>query len=316
MRAKASDGLAESPWSEVITFFVNTENDPPSTPVLANPSGGGAVNVFTPELSVHNSTDPDGDVLTYEFQIYADAEMTALVSETTGVEETDRITSWTVPVTLTENAVYYWRARAYDGELHSGWMPPASFMVNTANDAPGAPSLYSPAQGSSIDTLNPALAIYNASDPDSDTLTYDFEIYTDSSLIQAITAVPENISGITSVTPDNALSDNTTYTWRARAYDGDRYGPWMDMAEFSVHLPVKKITATIDVYPKTLDIKSKDKWVVVYIELPRGYDVNDIEISSIVLEGTVPAEPWPYRIGDYDRDGTADLMVVQKERCN
>ncbi|NOZ69023.1 MAG: hypothetical protein GXP46_07215, partial [Deferribacteres bacterium] len=30
---------------------------------------------------------------------------------------------------------------------------------------------------------------------------------------------------------------------------------------------------------------------------------------SIVLEGTVPAEPWPYRIGDYDRDGTADLMV-------
>ncbi len=49
--------------------------------------------------------------------------------------------------------------------------------------------------------------------------------------------------------------------------------------------------------------------MVVYIEMPGGYSVNDIIISSILLEGAVHAEPWPYKIGDYDKDGIADLMV-------
>ncbi|MEW6417585.1 MAG: hypothetical protein AB1480_05625, partial [Nitrospirota bacterium] len=71
-------------------------------------------------------------------------------------------------------------ARAYDGELYSEWMSLASFLVNTANDAPDKPTLHSPADGSSIDALNPTLSVENAEDPDlpeADTLTYDFEIY-------------------------------------------------------------------------------------------------------------------------------------------
>lgn len=308
IRVKASDGLAESPWSEVTGFFVNTSNDAPTTPVLANPSDGSGVNVFTPTLAVHNSNDIDMDVLTYEFELY-DETMTTLISSVTGVSETPDITSWTVPVTLIENQTYIWRARAYDRQLHSGWMPLASFMVNTANDAPEAPTLYSPAEGSSIDTLYPTLSVNNAKDPDSDSLTYNFEIYSNGVLTESITGIPQNISGITSVTLNKALSDNTTYNWRARAYDGDRYGAWMDMATFTVHLPVQNITATIDFDPNTLDQKSKGKWITVYIELPNGHDVKDIIISSILLEGTIPAEPWPYAIEDYDNDGIPDLKV-------
>jgi hypothetical protein len=191
-------------------------------------------------------------------------------------------------------------------------MPLASFMVNTANDAPSAPTLHSPSEGSSLDTLRPTLSINNASDPDSDTLTYDFEIYTNGQLIQSITGIPQDISGITSVTLTTALSDNTTYNWRVRAYDGDRYGAWMDMATFSIHLPVTNITATIDFDPNTLNQKDNGKWVVVYIELPTGYKVSDIQISSILLNGTIHAEAWPYSIGDYDKDGIPDLMVKFK----
>jgi len=312
IRAKASDGLSESQWSEVTGFFVNTVNDPPTTPVLANPSDGSGVNVFTPTLSVHNSTDIDRDVLTYEFELYQDAAMTNLVASITGIEETPEITSWTVPVNLTENNTYYWRARAYDGEFYSNWMTLASFMVNTANDAPSAPTLHSPSEGSSLDTLNPALSINNASDPDSDTLTYDFEIYTNGTLIQSITGIPQDISGITSVTLTTALSDNTTYNWRVRAYDGDRYGAWMDMTTFSTHLPVTNITATINFDPNTLNKKDNGKWVVVYIELPTGYNVSNIQISSILLNGTIHAEAWPYSIGDYDKDGIPDLMIKFK----
>jgi hypothetical protein len=58
-----------------------------------------------------------------------------------------------------------------------------------------------------------------------------------------------------------------------------------------------------------LNLKSKGRWVTVYIELPEGYDVNDIDVSSILLNGLVPAELHPAEVGDYDGDGFPDLMV-------
>jgi len=312
VRTRASDGAADSPWSALTAFFANTANDPPTTPVLANPSNGAGVNLFTPTLSVHNSTDPDRDPLTYEFALYADAAMTNLVAHAAGIAETAEITSWTTPVTLTENMTYYWQARAFDGSLNSGWMPFASFMVNTANDAPGPVTLSSPAMGSSVATLTPTLAVVNAVDPDSDSLTYEFEIYAGATLVTAISGQAENSSGVTAWTPGAALADNTLYQWRARAYDGDRYGQWMNMATFSVHLPITSIGATINFDPDTLNKKSNGNWVVVYIELPAGYMPSDIDISSLRLEGSIPAEPRPYEIGDYDKDGIPDLMVKFK----
>ncbi len=40
--------------------------------------------------------------------------------------------------------------------------------------------------------------------------------------------------------------------------------------------------------------KSDGKWVMVEIELPHGNNAKDIDISSILLKGTVHAESWPY----------------------
>lgn len=312
VRAKANDGLAESQWSEVINFFVNSLNDAPTAPVLSNPSDGSGVNTFTPALSVRNSADVDKDVLTYEFELYDDPSMINPVSAIVGVMETPQVTSWIVPVNLTENKRYYWRTRAYDGELRSVWMIPASFMVNTANDAPTAPALYLPAEGSSLNTLTPSLSVYNASDPDSDILTYDFEIYSNGVLIKSITGIPQNASGITSVTLSTGISDNTAYNWRARAYDGDRYGAWMNMAAFSIHLPSTNITATIEFEPETLNKKSQGKWVTVEIELPPGYRVADINIASIRLNGVVPAELQPY---SFECEHEQESEHEQEDKC-
>ncbi len=71
------------------------------------------------------------------------------------------------------------------------------------------------------------------------------------------------------------------------------------------------IPATIDIDPDTLNLKSKGKWVTGYVELPEGYDVNDINVSTINLKpGEVPVDPTaPTTIGDYDSDGISDLMV-------
>jgi hypothetical protein len=295
-----------------VSFFVNTVNDAPTVPILANPSDGGAVNVFTPILTVHNSADLDGDVLTYEFEVYADTGMLNLVDSVSAIAETQQITSWTISAVLYENQTYHWRARVFDGSLYSGWMPLSSFMVNTANDAPGAPTLNSPAEGVSIETLTPTLSINNTTDPDTDALTYDFEIYDNGFLLQTISEIPEDASGITTITLSNSFPDNATYQWRAHACDGDRCGAWMDLASFSIHLPVSSITADIELRPRTLNHESEGRWIVAYIELPLGYDIHDIDRSSILLEGSIPARPHPYRIGDHDRDGIPELMVKFK----
>ena len=69
------------------------------------------------------------------------------------------------------------------------------------------------------------------------------------------------------------------------------------------------ISATIDIEPNTLNLKSKGKSVTAYIELSEGYDASDIDISTVELNGEIPAELHPTEIGDYDEDGILERMV-------
>ena len=69
------------------------------------------------------------------------------------------------------------------------------------------------------------------------------------------------------------------------------------------------IEAIIDIDPDTLNLKSSGEWITAYIELPEGYDVADIDVSTVLLEDTISAEANPTKIGDYDDDDVADLMV-------
>ena len=59
----------------------------------------------------------------------------------------------------------------------------------------------------------------------------------------------------------------------------------------------------IDFDPNTLNLRSKGRFITVYIELPEGFDVNQIDIASILLNDSVPALDKPTEIGDYDKDG-------------
>ena len=71
--------------------------------------------------------------------------------------------------------------------------------------------------------------------------------------------------------------------------------------------------ATINIDPDTLNLKSKGKWITCYIELPEGYYVEDIDVSTIELyvggNLIAGAELHPTEIGDYDDNGISDLMV-------
>jgi hypothetical protein len=69
------------------------------------------------------------------------------------------------------------------------------------------------------------------------------------------------------------------------------------------------VNATVDIQPQALNLRSIGKWITVYIEFPKGYDVSNINVSTIMLNDTIPIEPKPMVIGDYDNDSIPDLMV-------
>jgi hypothetical protein len=69
------------------------------------------------------------------------------------------------------------------------------------------------------------------------------------------------------------------------------------------------VEASVDIDPDTLNLKSKGRWVTCYIELPEGYDINDVDATTILLEDSIPAESRPTSIGDHDDDGIPEIMV-------
>ena len=89
--------------------------------------------------------------------------------------------------------------------------------------------LAGPAMGSDVLTFTPLLSVNNASDPNDDKLTYEFELYTDSGLMNLIgtSGLFSEGTGTTSWQIPIPLQENVSYYWRARAYDNWLYGPWM-----------------------------------------------------------------------------------------
>jgi hypothetical protein len=69
------------------------------------------------------------------------------------------------------------------------------------------------------------------------------------------------------------------------------------------------IGATVDIHPETLNLKGNGTWITAYIELPESYDVSDIDVATVFLDGTISADSKLWAIGDYDKDGISDMMV-------
>jgi len=87
-----------------------------------------------------------------------------------------------------------------------------------------------------------------------------------------------------------------------------------NLGSFTVPVNLALIPATIDIDPDTLNPGSEGNFVMAYIELPEGFSVGDIVLSTVTLgvvgvEGSVPAKAHPSQVGDHDEDGMPDLMV-------
>lgn len=75
---------------------------------------------------------------------------------------------------------------------------------------------------------------------------------------------------------------------------------------FSISTP---IDASIDIEPAVLNLKWKGNGVTAYVELPSGYDLSDIDTSTIMLNGTIRADSASAAIDEHHGDGLPYLMA-------
>lgn len=227
-RARASDGFSSSPWMAVASFTVDTADLPPTAPRVDWPAPGSRVATPDVTLVVRNGEDPERAPLTYEFRLAGDPELTNVVASVSGLPEQPGLTGWHVPVLLTEDATYYWSARASDGVNLSPWAEAAAFTVDALNAPPSAPTPVAPVGGVSLQSLQPELRVANATDAEEEPLTYVFQVDRspafDSPDLQVSPELPETPAE-TAWTPAPLL-DNARWYWRASASDGHGRGPW------------------------------------------------------------------------------------------
>ncbi len=133
---------------------------------------------------------------------------------------------------LQDNESYFARIRLQNSEEWGDW----DFFTFTMNGEPSSPGIIWPASGDTVSSVAVYLTALNSTDPQSSSLTYDFEIHRDESLTDLADEdlnVPEGASETSSGLFESLVQD-TVYWWRVRAYDGYEYSAWSQTADFYV----------------------------------------------------------------------------------
>lgn len=215
-----------------VTVSVLPVNHVPGTPSIASPAAGATVSSTTPALVIAPATDADGDALTYDFEIDASPTFDSAALQISQLVST---TSFT-PAALTEDATWYWRARASDGTAHGDWAM-SHFTVNASDAAPSAPIPIAPVGGATVERTGVSLRVLDATDVDGVTRTYVFTLAKDAAgtqVVETSPAVPET-PGTTSWAPTTALAAGAHYYWSATATDESGViGPASSVETFGV----------------------------------------------------------------------------------
>jgi len=114
------------------------------------------------------------------------------------------------------------------------------------------------------------------------------------------------------------------YVWSHWLEDGDTNRiktvtlPSTTWTAIYVPAPPQAVTATVDVDPDAINLLSHSGWITAYIELSAGFNVADINATTILLNGTIPSVLNPKYgyvtnssecLVDNDDDGILELMV-------
>jgi len=243
-KTRAIDVDGSNTWSDTQTnpYSFTTLNNIPSTPTNTTPGVGVTAISFTPTLTASSFSDLDvGDTQSAsQWQIATDSGFTSVIWDTGTTGPTSNTT--TVSSSLNIGTNYYWRVRYLDS--HSGWSNYSNGTMFTTNQAPSAPTLILPTNSATGVTLTPIFQIV-ASDPDTNNLQYKIVLGTNSAFTGTTQVFNQSInntgwsnqnigtsaysSGTTAVytiSVGNSLATNTTYYWKAQAFDYSGSNSW------------------------------------------------------------------------------------------
>jgi FG-GAP repeat/FG-GAP-like repeat len=214
----ADDEGLQSEIAGPFEFFVNSANNAPSVPTIASIMDADEIDELNLRVIIEASFDPDGDDVTYDYQI----DKVATFDSEGLVEDIDNPSTSLDFSDLDDNSLYFLRVRAVDAnDASSGYSAAISFFVNTANDAPSPPVGQNPATGQVVTTLTPMLECTNATDIDGDELTFSFMLYDEPGTATAVYNSSNIAEGNSTTTHliEVDLDDDTQYWWTCSAQD-------------------------------------------------------------------------------------------------
>ena len=235
------------PYMGKVLITTDSCGMPPSSPIPLSPPSGSSTG-SNPTLCVSNAAGGEcAEPISYQFQISENTTFSPVVRQSVWIGEGNGGTCYLNYTPLNNGKRYYWRCRAYNGTVTSGWSAVFSFI--TPNSLPAAPTGYSPPNLRTVDKLQPTLVVNKASDPDGTSLLYYFQVskFSNFSSLAAYSGgIPEDSSLISwkTVIP---LENGSTYYWRVRAFDGIAYGAWMSTRSFNIDADVTEIVLRGDV---------------------------------------------------------------------
>lgn len=242
--------------------------------------------------------DPDGDELSFTATA-----IDALGGETATTDEPipdGRRVALTFDETAAARSPFEVTLTVDDGEFAASAR--VLVAVRAVNQPPGPPVPVSPIDDVQVDTDIPALVVEAAEDPDTDPLTYRFEVH--------VGEPDETPRESGDVTPDadgriafgtTALPENARISWRARASDGldGGIGPWTAWQSFVVDALAEPpgTPAIVKPTPGETVLSATPAIQAENVDDPDGDDITlefavatDDAFTEIVAESSVPQE--------------------------
>ncbi len=263
-RVKANDGEIDSDWVQG-QFFVNTVNEAPAAPTLANPGNDAVILTLQPLLQVNPVSDPDGDAVQYRFEVYRDNGLTDLVAQ-----QLVNDVQWLLGFDLDDNSDYYWRAQAQDSQgLVGNWSAVSHFMVNE-NGINDAPSFSFVLPDSAVIVDSPAVALqWTDADPDSAALISLYYRYEGSGAVLIANNLSEDAEGV-----------DDQYAWDVSALQPGNYTVFAEITDGDNTITVDACcNITVPVTNKTVSV------------IPQGNLVTDETGETNVLVDVVLDNP-------------------------
>lgn len=213
-RVRANNSLGNwGPWS--LVWSLTVDFTPPSAPALSSPTDGSAIADNTPSLTWTAVSDG------VEYQVQAATSNTFSPSD---IDTFTASTGYAPSSSLTDNT-YYWRVRTRDAAGNWGpWSNVWNFTIITT--APAAPTLTSPADGTTLEDSTPQLdwsAVTGA-------VEYQIQADNDTSFSSPAFDTTSTSTSISTTT----LADGV-YNWRVRTKNAaGTWGAWSIAWSFNI----------------------------------------------------------------------------------